>query len=376
MKAEAVGQSQGSSLSSHSGFGASDNNNPSVSEPSSAESEKQTRQAPKRKPVRRARKPPLLKKKLRSSVPTPEKSSSDSVDEEAAESDIPPVLEKEHQSDVESNHTCTAQADVETESANELESCNEQIEENEKHTESHDTWGKEECSFPESSTQDTPVLVEEDEIQNAETTATEANVFCLEGESPTSTSEKGSDSLGNQEQAAEQPESEVTLDTAADRPSNDPLTCAELEVEVHPHVSPEGEELVVKEERDIESSIVELTDHEDTTIKTQQTVDSPKLESSEDGIIQTRDTKSIESPKVQLLGPVETEDAETVARCDASGNESASIIQDTESNVLESNTESDKSEEDKAESMVENLKSSELPSTHTEQVQKDRKSVV
>ena len=60
-RAEPVSQSQRSPVSNISGCDAPDNNNPSVSVSSSGESEKQTRQAPKRKSVRRGRKLPLLK---------------------------------------------------------------------------------------------------------------------------------------------------------------------------------------------------------------------------------------------------------------------------------------------------------------------------
>ncbi|XP_016056655.1 PREDICTED: protein SCAF11 isoform X2 [Miniopterus natalensis] len=174
-RAETVTQSQRSPVSNNSGCDAPDNSNPSVNVSSSAESEKQTRQAPKRKSVRRGRKPPLLKKKLRSSVPPPEKaSSSDSVDDETAESDTPPVLEKEHQSGDESSNTCTVQTNVESKSANNLKSCSEQIEESEEHTENHDTEEKEESSHSESCIQDPPVLVgAEEEVQKVENTDTE-----------------------------------------------------------------------------------------------------------------------------------------------------------------------------------------------------------
>ncbi|XP_055973771.1 protein SCAF11 [Sorex fumeus] len=377
MRAEAVSQSQESSVANNSGCDAPDSNNPSVSEPSSAESEKQTRQAPKRKSVRRARKPPLLKKKLRSTVLPPDKSSGDSVDEETAESDIPPVLVKEHQSDVESKDPCTIQADVENESANELDNCSQQIEESERQTETHDTQEEVEFSFPKFSTQDNPVLVEEDKIQNVKAIAVESSALCSESESPKSASEKVGDSLENQEQVTEQSESEVIADTGTDHPSKESLTHLELETEVHPHVPslndlPEDKESMVNEEEVIGRPIVELTDHKDSTVKTEEFVDSPKLESSEDGIIQTEDTKSVESPKVQLLGHVETEDVETVTMCDTSGDENVNIIQDSENNLLKNdlNTESDKPVEDNTESLVEHLKSSELPNTQTEQIQK------
>ena len=116
-------------MSNYSKCDAPGNGNSSVSISPPAESEKQTRQAPKRKSVRRGRKPPLLKKKLRRSVPPAEKSSSDSVEEETVDSDTPPVLEKEQQSCVESSSICSVQTDEENHLH--LESCSEQTEENE-----------------------------------------------------------------------------------------------------------------------------------------------------------------------------------------------------------------------------------------------------
>ncbi|XP_054997385.1 protein SCAF11 isoform X2 [Sorex araneus] len=369
MRAEAVSQSQESSVSNNSGCDAPDNSNPSVSEPSSAESEKQTRQAPKRKSVRRARKPPLLKKKLRSSVLPPDKSSGDSVDEEAAESDIPPVPVKEHQSDVEGENTCTVQAEVESESANELEKCSEQVEESERQAESHDTQEEVAFSFPEFPTQDNPVLAEEDKAQSAESTAEETSAVCLAGKSPESASEKAGDSLEDEGKVSEQSGSEVTADRGVGHPSEESLTCSEPDTEGHPPVPslndlPEGEESVAKEEKVIGSPIAELMDHKDSTEKTEEFV--------EDGIVQTADTESVEGPKVQLLGRVETEGVETGTVCDTAGNESVNIIQDSENNLLKNTliTESDKPVEDKTESLVEHLKSSELPNTHIEQIQK------
>lgn len=41
--------------------------------------------------------------------------------------------------------------------------------------------------------------------------------------------------------------------------------------------------IVVNEEKVIESPIVEIIDHENSTVKTEQLVESPKLESSEGG---------------------------------------------------------------------------------------------
>lgn len=392
-RAETVTQSQRSPVSNNSGCDAPDNNNPPVSVSSSAESEKQTRQAPKRKSVRRGRKPPLLKKKLRSSAPPPEKSSSSDSADETAESDTPPVLEKEHQSDEENRNTCTVQADVEDKSANDLKSCSEQIEESEEHTENHDTEERVETSHSESCTQEDPVLVrEEEEVQKVDNTDIKANVFCLESEISKNISEKEGDSLENQDPVSEPSESELKADTCTDHPPNDFLTCSTSEIEVHQPIpslgdSSENAELVVSKENVVEvneeaiidvndekvtvSPIVEIIDHEDTIVKAEEFVHSPKLESSEGEIIQTVDKTSVESSEIQLPGHVETEDAEITAMCDTSGNENFSSSQDSENNLLKNNlnTKLDESLEEKTESLVEHPRSTELPNTHIEQIQ-------
>ncbi|MXQ91414.1 hypothetical protein E5288_WYG004649 [Bos mutus] len=376
-RAEPVSQSQRSPVSNVSGCDAPDNNNPSVSVSSSGESEKQTRQAPKRKSVRRGRKLPLLKKKLRSSVPPPEKSSSsDSVDEEVAEPDIPPELEKEHQSDVESINT--VQINVESESANGLRSCSEPLKESEECAETHDTEERVETLHSESDTQDPPVLLGgEEEVQKVENTSIEANVLCLESEISASTSKKGSDPLENQDPIAEPSESEIKAEKCIDHVLNDSLTCSGSEIEVYQSASnlfelPENAEPIVNEEKVMESPIVKIIDPRDSTVKTEQLIDSPKLESSEGGVIQAVDTKSIESSEVLLLGHVENEDAEIIATCDTSGNETLSSIQDSENSLLKKNlnTKLDKSLEEKTESLVEYPRSTELPKTHLALIQK------
>ncbi|XP_062931092.1 protein SCAF11 [Cynocephalus volans] len=379
-RAETVSQSQRSLVSNNSGFDAPGNNNPKVSVSSSAESQKQTKQPPKRKSVRRGRKPPLLKKKLRSSVPPPEKSSSsDSVDEETAESDTPPVLEKEHQSDIACSNTCTVETDVENQSANCSKSGNQQIEEREEHTENHDIEERVEFSYSESCTQDTPVLVgQEKEIQKLENTSIEAKVICLECDISRNIFEKIGDPLENQDQILGPSESEVKADICTDHPPNDFLTCSASEMEVHQPVSspigelPENAVSVVNEEKMRESLRVEITDHKDSTVKTEEHVESPKVESSKGEIIQTMDKISIESSESQLFGRVETEDAEIIAACDTSENENFSSIQDSENNLLKNNrphtTKLDKSLEGKTESL--DPRSTELPNTHIEQIQK------
>ncbi|XP_012575963.1 PREDICTED: protein SCAF11 isoform X2 [Condylura cristata] len=375
-RAEAVSQSQRSPVSNNSGCDAPDNST-SVSVSSSAESEKQTRQAPKRKSVRRGRKPPLLKKKLRSSVPPPDKSSSsDSVDEETAESDTPPVLEKEHQSDVERSNTAV-HVNVENESANGLRHCSEVTEVSEEHTKTLDTQEGIESSCAESCAQVTTMPVgEEEEIQNVEGTSIEANALCLESENSKSISEKGSgDSLENQDHVSEPSESEGKADAGTDHPSNDFLACSGSEIEVlHPvpnlSNSPGNGESVINEEPVKEGPVVEIIDHKESTVKTEQLVENPKLESSEGGLLQTVDKRSIESTEVQLLGCIETEAREVNATCDTSGNENFDSIQDLENNSLKSNTKLDKSLEDNTKSLTEHDSSAEVPGAQTEQTLK------
>lgn len=358
LRAETVSQSQGSLISSNSGCDSSDNN-PSASVPYSTESEKQTKQAPKRKSVRRGRKPPLLKKKLRSSIPPPEKSSSDSVDEETPEtpeSDIPPMLEIECQPNVESSNTCNVQADVENEPPNGLESCSDQIEESESQVECHDIQEKVEFSFSESSTQDTSVLVEEGKIQDVENIAAEDNVLILESENSKSTFEKGGVTLENQEQVSEQPESvviadtsteseviteigteseviadkgtesdvkadtdtesnviadtesiadtctesEVKADTGADHPSNDSLRCSEPEIEVHPHVPSLSE-----------SSESELSENKGSLINEENVIGSPVVELTDHKDSTVKMEQFVDSPRLESSedGIIQTVDA-------------------------------------------------------------------
>ncbi|XP_047404507.1 protein SCAF11 isoform X1 [Sciurus carolinensis] len=372
-RAETVNQSQRSPVSSNSGCDTPGNSKPSVSVSSPAESEKQ-RQAPKRKPIRRGRKPPILKKKLRSSIPPPEKSSSsDSVEEETAESDTPPVLEKEQQSDVESSNICSVQTDIENQSANGLKSCSEQIEESEEHSKHHDVEQKEPYS---ESTQDLPVLVGEKEENKLESTNTEAKVLCLESELSKDIFEKGSDPLENQDQISESSESEVKVVVCSDHPLSDFLKCSRSEIEIHQPVSSplgdksENAESVVNKDI-VEGSVEGIIDH-DSSVKTEEIVESPKLESSDGEIIQTADVKSFESAEVQLLTHVDNEDAVIAATCDTAQNEKLDNIQDSENNLLKNdiNTKLDKSLEEHTESVVELPRSLELPNTDIEQIQK------
>jgi hypothetical protein len=379
-RTETVSQSQKSPVPNNSGCDAPGNSNPSISVSSPAEAEKQRRQAPKRKSVRRGKKTPLVKKKLRRSVPLPDKtSSSDSVEEEVTECGTSLIVEKEQQSDVESSNICSVQTNVENQLANCLKSCREQVEENEEHTKNHDIEEKVESLYSESYIQDTAVLVQEEEIQKLENTGIEAKVLCVESEISKDIFEKESDSLENQDQVSMSSESEVNGVTCSDHPPNDFISGSVSKTEVYPPISTSlGEvskntESVVNEEKIGEEKIadnltVEIIDHKDSTVKTEDTVKSPILESSEGEVKQTVDKISIESSEIQLLGHVETENAEIITACDTSESGNFCPVQDSEDNLL--NTQLDKSLEEKMESLAEHSKSTELLTTQNEQIEK------
>lgn len=296
------------------------------------------------------------------------------------------MLEKEQQSDAENSNICTMQTDVENESDNVLRRCSEQIEKSEGHTENHDREERVDSSYSESCTQGPPVLVgDEEEVQTVENTGTEDTVSCLESEISKNISEKGGDSLEDQDQISGPSESEIKADICTDCSPNDFVTCSASEIEVHQPIRslselPEGAELVVNEdkvaevneEKVIESPIGEIVDHKDSTEKTVQLVDSPKLESSEGGIMETVDRTSIENSEVQLPAHIETEDAEIIKMCGTSGNENFSSFHDSENNLLTNNlnTKLDKSLEEKADSLIEHSQSTELLNTHIEHIQK------
>nr|XP_008257581.1 protein SCAF11 isoform X2 [Oryctolagus cuniculus]XP_051706956.1 protein SCAF11 isoform X2 [Oryctolagus cuniculus]XP_051706957.1 protein SCAF11 isoform X2 [Oryctolagus cuniculus] len=372
-RVDAVSQSQKSPVSVNSGCDAPGSSNASVSASSSAEPEKPTRQAPKRKPVRRGRKPPLSKKKLRSSIPPPEKASSgDSVDEEAAESDTPPVLEKEHQSDTEKS-ACTVQTNTESQSAVFLESRSEQIEDKE-HTEDHDTEEKVESPHSESCTQDPAVLVgeEEKEMKKLEDAGAEANVLCVESEVSEHTSGKGGDGLENPDQTSGPSAPELKAGACADN-----CECSGSKVEVHqPVFSPLGElsknaEAVVNE-KVIQNAFGDTVDQKDSPVKQEELMENPTLESSVDEIMPAGDKKSIESALSSELECTGDADAERTAACDTAENEGFGSLQDSENNLLQNNlnTELDKSLKEKTESLVEHPTPVELPDTQIEKIEK------
>ncbi|XP_048221868.1 protein SCAF11 isoform X2 [Perognathus longimembris pacificus] len=366
-RAETVSQSQKSPVSSNSGCDAPGNNIPPESVSSPVESEKQRRQAPKRKSIRRGRKPPSLKKKLRRSVPSSEKtSSSDSVEEEITESDTPPVLEKEQQSDVESSNVCSLQTDVENQLSDCLERCSEQIGENEDHIENHDSEGKLESSDPKSCNQDTSVLVsEEGGIEKLENTGIEAEVSCLENEISEDIFEKENEPLENHDQVSGSSESEVKAVTCVDHPPDylKPEVCQAVSSPLDG--TPDNAESVINEEKLVDNVTGEVTDHnKDSAVKTEEIVERPKLQSLEGEIIQRVDKKSIESSEIQFIGNVETENAVITATCNNSENENMNSSQDSESR---NDTPSDKSLKDKTESPVEHPM--ELLQTPIEQIE-------
>lgn len=166
------------------------------------------------------------------------------------------MLEKEHQSDVDSTNICIVQTHVENQSADCLKNCNEQIEESKKHTANHDTEERVESSSSESCAQDPPMLVgEEGEVKKLENTGLEAKVLCSESETSKNTFEKGGDPLEKQDPISGLSESEVKADICTVHLPNDFPTCLTSESKVHQPVSSplselsENVESVVNEEK-------------------------------------------------------------------------------------------------------------------------------
>ncbi|XP_005406652.1 PREDICTED: protein SCAF11 isoform X2 [Chinchilla lanigera] len=376
-KAETVSQSQRSSSSNNAGCGAPGNSNPSVSVLSPAESEKQTKQAPKRKCVRRGRKPPVLKKKLRRSVPPPEKSPSDSVEEEIVDSDVPPVLEKEQGSDVEeSSHICSVQTDTENRSANCLKSCSEQMEENEECRENHDVEQKVEPSPSESSTDAAVLAGEGQENSRLEAVAAQASTLSLEHEVSKDTAGKGGDALESQDQTPAFSESETEAVTCSNPPS-DFLTCSGSEAEAQPPApsplgeTPENAESELGEQKVVASPAVGMTGDPDAAVQTEALTESPELESAEGEVMLTVDRTTVETSEIQPLGHTKAEAAEAAAACEAAEKENLNTAQDSENNLLKNfNSKLDTSLEENTESLVEPPRSLELPNTHIGQTEK------
>ncbi|MEJ1271309.1 SR-related CTD-associated factor 11 [Cricetulus griseus] len=372
-RAETVSQPQKSPVSNNSECDAPGNSNSSVSISPPAESEKQTRQAPKRKSVRRGRKQPSLKKKLRKSVPAPEKTtSSDSVEEETlADSDTPPMLEKEQQSGIESSSISSVQTDGENHLVNCLKSCSEQTEENEQ-TKKHVLDEEVEFLYSEPYTQDPPMLVGED-------TGIETKELGVEHEVSTDTSVKGSDPLGNEEQTSGSTESEVQALVCAESPPDDFLPCPASDIEgPQPVSSPLGERSenigsVINDETIEEDLTVESTDGKDSPVNIEAFEESLKLESCEGEITHTLDRHCVASLVTELPEHVQTVNTEIMPTHDTSDNENSGAIQDCEDNLLKhnlDNTQLDKSSEEKKESLSEHPLPIEFSDTQTEQSEK------
>ncbi|XP_005067203.1 protein SCAF11 isoform X1 [Mesocricetus auratus] len=371
-RADTVSQPQKSPVSNNSECDAPGNSNSSVSISPPAESEKQTRQAPKRKSVRRGRKPPSLKKKLRKSAPPPDKpASSDSVEEETADSDTPPMLEKEQQSGIESSSISSVQTDGENHLVNCLKSCSEQTEENEQ-TKKHVLDEEVEFLYSEPCTQDPPLLVGED-------TCVETEELGVDQEISTDTSVKGSDPLGNEEQASGSAESEVQELACVESPPDDFLPCPASDIEEpQPVSSPptEGSEntgSMVNDETLEEGLTVESIDGKDSSVNIEAFGESPKLESCEGETTHTLDRHCVASLNTEMPEHVQTENTEIIPTHDTSDNESSGAIQACEDNLLKhnlDNTKLDKSSEAKTESLIEHPLTIELPDTQTEQSEK------
>ncbi|XP_051016219.1 protein SCAF11 [Acomys russatus] len=372
-KAETASQPPKSPVSNNSECDAPGNSNSSVSISPPAESEKQTRQAPKRKSVRRGRKLPLMKKKLRKSVPPPEKTtSSDSVEDETVDSDTPPMLEKEQQSGVENSNICSAQTDGENHLAHCLESCSEQTEEseqakNDEREERVDLLNSESC------TQELPVLVGED-------TGIETEESCVDHNSPPGTTVKGSGVLEHQEQVSGSSESEVQALVCTGSPPDEFLTSLPSDTGAHQPVSspvgetPESTGSGVNDGNTEESLTVESNDLKDAAVNIETFVESPKMESSEGEITHTLDGQCVTgSSDTELPEHVQTENEEIISTCDTSENESSGAVQDCEDSLLKHNLDSpqlDKSLEEKTGSLTEHPKPTELPNTQVEQSEK------
>ncbi|XP_005039404.1 PREDICTED: protein SCAF11 [Ficedula albicollis] len=174
-KNEALSQSRSSPRSSSSACSASDSNNPSLNKTHS-----EAENAPPKRKSKRAVKQqtPAVKKKLRRSARS-EKSPGGSVeDDDIAEPEAVLTLDKDHQSDNESNNASLPQKDnVEMESANGLESCSEHAETEETTGEcdrDENTSGNADVSF---SLQELPILTLGSESQEFEVKdVTEKNV--------------------------------------------------------------------------------------------------------------------------------------------------------------------------------------------------------
>ncbi|XP_074000758.1 protein SCAF11 [Numenius arquata] len=266
-KNETLSQSRSSPRSSSSACGASDGNNPSLNK-SPSESEKGP---PKRKSKRTVKQQtPVVKKKLRSSARS-EKSSSDSVeDDDVAESEAVLTLDKDQQSDDESNNKSLLQKNnMETESANGLESCSE-------HAEIEETTG--ECDKDEdtSDNADVSVSAQEPPVSSGD----ESQEFEVKDVTEKNVDDKNQDICENtleQTETVASPRGEVCdhatsekVDQTLYSPQSESMENVETLTKIdQPIASPENESLEYPEplEKDqpLESPRSELPEHPEAT---------------------------------------------------------------------------------------------------------------
>ncbi|XP_074050986.1 protein SCAF11 isoform X2 [Macrotis lagotis] len=381
MKTETVSQPQNSPISNNSGCDAPDSNKSSINLSTSADSKKQIRPGPKRKPKRRARKTPVVKKKLRSSSSLPEKSSSSDSADEVVESDTLPVLDKGY-SNTEMCNSCIMQTDIEQESANDLGSFIEHA----NREELKENCGKEQDTvkklYSDSNSQELSVLVKEEEIKEIVNKGTETEILHLENELSKNNTEKVDEPIETSVKTPEHLDFEVKASVPLENPQNELHVLAKSEDVVH-HINPSlRDELFksakskVNEDQNRESLKVNTLDHIDSKIKI------VCVESSETEAFEYEEPLPVdhtaESPKVELLDPIES------IGLDCSGNEESTIvcsnnenfksIQDDE-NLLKDNfpSESDKSDkslEEKSEFLTEENRNTELSNLDTEQFPK------
>ncbi|XP_038615268.1 protein SCAF11 isoform X1 [Tachyglossus aculeatus] len=379
-KAETVTQSQSSPVSSNSGGDAPDSNNSSINLFSSADSEKPTKQVPKRKPKRRSRRAPLMRKRLRSSASLPEKSSSsESAEEGTTESDGASALEKEQQVDVESSDSgLKPLTDAEEESANGLEpGAGEECTGNS---------GLEqeavETTYPESGPLQSPEPVEEEEeAEEAENENPEESASIdLESDPSPSIPEEAEEPVGNPQVKTPEPvESVMKGDEAVDGPEDDLPECARFEAEELPPVrNATSEELDHPDSPEeaaqtAEHARIDTVEHEAPVMEEEKLRESPEADSLEDSIVAL--DQPTENSQEELPGPSESaesdcsEEIERAVASDGPSQEDFKSDQDPEEDLPKDDFPVDAftpSLEENRSPLPEEVRSMELPSTEDE----------
>ncbi|XP_063252657.1 protein SCAF11 [Prinia subflava] len=266
-KNEALSQSRSSPRSSSSACSAPDSNNPSLNTTHS-----EAENAPPKRKSKRAGKQqtPAVKKKLRSSARS-EKSPCDSVDDDdVAEPEAVLTLDKDHQSDNESNNASHPQKNnVEMESANGLESCSEHAEIEETTGEcdrDEDTSSNADVSF---SLQEPPVLSLGSESQEFEVKdITEKNADLANQDNGENTLEQEGTVASPKDDACDHATSEE-VDQTSGSPQEELMENVETLIKVdQPIGSPENELLEHLEplgkDQPLESPRSELPEHPET----------------------------------------------------------------------------------------------------------------